>query len=331
MVETPVNGYRRQAVDLGWHTLPSESLDEAGKRFEPIRSRIVVSKFPSSEARGSGWFDAGWHYEMFVTNLPSDAMPAPDLVTCYYQRTGIENRFRQEDCELGLDRIFSYHVPGQNLANLVGLLVWNLRICRGLGLVDLPEVPAQGAPQNKVLTFLEQAIPERGPDETARSGSFAAGPQVPRVPSLIPKNAVTADAARETTAEAPPVPPQEAAAPAVAEPATSSRAELVPAHLAQLDWPKLMTRHEGWSWNSAATALLCPAGKLANLATVKFPTSMGCGAVRFLVSAADCKACPIRKGCTDSEAQAFRKEKAITIRCRSSTDVDRDQEFGLAG
>ncbi len=285
-VEDSRSGPRRQAVDLGWHTLPSESLDESGQRFEQVRSRIVVSKFPSPEARGSGWFDAGWQYEMFVTDLPADAMPAPDLVNCYYQRTGIENRFRQEDRELGLDRIFSYHVPGQSLANLVGLLVWNLRICGGLGLADLPEVPAQA----------------------------------PRVALLMPKTAVPSDAAQEPSAEAPRAQPQDDVARAVAEPKLSS-AELVPLHLSQLDWPKLLTRHEGWSWNSEANALLCPAGKLANLGAVTVQISMGCGNVRFLVPAADCRACPIRKGCTDSEAPYFRKEKAITIPLSKAKEI----------
>lgn len=288
-VDDSRSGPRRQAAELGWHMLPSESLDETGTRFEQVSSRIVVSKFPASEARGSGWYDAGWHYEMFVTDLAADAMPAPEVVTCYYQRTGIENRFCQEDCELGLDRIFSYHVPGQNLANLVGLLVWNLRICHGLGLVeDLPAIPAQ----------------------------------VSRLPSLIEK-VVTSDAAIETTAEVPPV-PEEATPSAVAEPPPSLEAEeSLPAHLARLNWPKLMTRHDGWSWSSEASALLCPAGKIAKLVSVKSPTSMGCGTARFLAAAADCKTCPIRSGCTDSLARAYRKEKSITIPISQANAIGR--------
>ena len=225
---------------------------------------------------------------MFVTDLPANAMPAPDVVTCYYQRTGIENRFRQEDRELGLDRIFSYHVPGQNLANLVGLLVWNLRICRGLGLVDLPEIPAQ----------------------------------VPRVSSLIQAEIVASDVARETMTESPPAPPEAAAAPAAAGPPESSGAEeLLPAYLARLDWTKLMAPHDGWSWDFESSALLCPAGKPAKLAGVKFPTSMGCGTVRFLASLTDCKTCLIRSGCTDSKAQQYRKEKAITIPISQAKEI----------
>ena len=62
---------------------------------------------------GAGVLIDGWQYELYVTDLDADAWPAPDLVTNYYGRIGEENRFGQEDRELGLDRIFSYHVPGQ--------------------------------------------------------------------------------------------------------------------------------------------------------------------------------------------------------------------------
>lgn len=275
-VEDSRSGPRRQAVDLGWHILPSESSDEAGQRLEQVRSRIVVSRFPANEARGSGWYDEGWHYEMFLTNLPADAMPPPELVTCYYQRTGIENRFRQEDRELGLDRIFSYHIPGQNLANLVGLFVWNLRICRGLELVgDLPEIPAQ----------------------------------LPRMMSIQDKVAMS-NTAREDAVDSPPV--AESSAPA-GPPASESVADELRAHVARLDWTKLMARHEGWSWSSDASALVCPAGKLAKLSAVNHPTSMGCGTLRFITARADCNGCPKRGGCTNSDAPGYRKEKAITI------------------
>jgi hypothetical protein len=66
------------------------------------------------------------------------------VVTTYYQRTSLENRFAREDRELGLDRISSYHLPGQNLACAIALFVWNLRITRGFALAGkLPEPPAQ--------------------------------------------------------------------------------------------------------------------------------------------------------------------------------------------
>jgi len=278
-VEDSRSGPARQATDLGWHILPSESVHEDGTRFAPVQSRIVVSRFRSAEARGSGWFHEGWHYELFLTDVSADALPAPEVVSCYYQRTGIENRFRQEDQELGLDRIFSYHVPGQNLANLVGLLVWNLRVCRGLALAeDLPEIPAQA----------------------------------PRIANVLLDRVLLTGAAEEQTFEAPPAPQETAPIPVEIGP-SGSDAEVIPAELDQLDWSKLMARHEGWSWSSKTHALVCPAGNTARLSVVKPQTSTATGTLRFSTMASDCRACAIRSGCTSSAAPQFRKEKGIKI------------------
>ena len=76
----------------------------------------------------------GWQYELYSTDLPAETWPEREIVAGYYGRTGQENRFHQEDQELGLDRIFSYHLPGQQLATLVGLFVWNHYVCRGMDL-----------------------------------------------------------------------------------------------------------------------------------------------------------------------------------------------------
>ena len=78
--------------------------------------------------------------ERFATTLEADAWPAPEVVAAYFGRAGQENRFAQEDRELGLDRILSYHLPGQELAVLVGLCLWNLRLARGFA--SAPPQPA---------------------------------------------------------------------------------------------------------------------------------------------------------------------------------------------
>lgn len=146
-VDDSQSGPRRHAAELGRHVLGSRALDENGQPFAPVESRVVVSRFasPDGKSHGVGWFEDGWQYELFLTNVSLDSMPAPEVVSCYYQRTAIENRFHQEDRELGLDRIFSYHIPGQNLACLVGLFAWNLRVCQGLRLMgELPALPPQG-------------------------------------------------------------------------------------------------------------------------------------------------------------------------------------------
>jgi len=277
-VQDSKSGPSRQATELGSHTLPSESFQEDGTRFAPVRSRIVVSRFRATEARGSGWLHEDWHYELFVTDVSADAFPAPEVVSCYYQRTGIENRFRQEDQELGLDRIFSYHVPGQNLANLVGLLIWNLRVRQGFALAQesLPQIRAQA----------------------------------PRVARVVPER-VTLSGAEERSDEDPPA-PQEMPSPVEQRP-SGSGGEVLAAELNQLDWSKLTARHAGWAWNSEASALTCPTGKTAKLTTVNVQSSAGTGNLRFSTKASDCRACPVRGSCTSSDAPEFRKEKAIPI------------------
>ena len=290
-VEDSRSGPTRHAVDLGWHVLPSKSLDENSEPFEPVKSRIVVSRFPSKGARGSGWFDGGWCYEMYLTDLPADVMPAPEVVTCYYQRTGIENRFRQEDRELGLDRIFSYHIPGQNLANLVGLLVWNLRICRGLTLAQtLPELPAQAprvAPPNQDKVAMIETTEGDAVDESPAATCLAVATALEELPS------------------------------------ESDDEETLAASLERLDWPDLMAQHEGWSWSSETGGLICPAGKHARIRTVTPRVSDACGALRFTTAAADCRACRLRSACTDSDAPTFRKEKWLPVPLAQAEEIDK--------
>jgi len=82
--------------------------------------------------------------------VPADAWPAPEVITAYYGRIGEENRFAQEDRELGLDRLVGYHLPGQELATLVGLSVWNVGLVQGL-LLERP-------PAERPVEVLRQAV-----------------------------------------------------------------------------------------------------------------------------------------------------------------------------
>ena len=140
------SGPKRQAADLGRVMLePAQNTLQAdGSLYKPIETRVLVSRFPSPEnGRGAGVVLDGWQYELYGTDLSPESWPEVEVVAGYYGRNGQENRFLQEDRELGLDRIFSYHLPGQQLATLVGLFIWNFYICRGMDLasppVDLPE------------------------------------------------------------------------------------------------------------------------------------------------------------------------------------------------
>jgi hypothetical protein len=88
---------------------------------------------------------------LFAIDLPACAWPAPEAVASYFGRAGEENRFAQEDRELGLDRILSYHIPGQELAVVVGLSLWNIRLVKGFELAPPPMLRVVPSERRAVL------------------------------------------------------------------------------------------------------------------------------------------------------------------------------------
>lgn len=115
-----------------------------GTRCDPFSVRVVVTRHARSSEAEHGRVIDGWQYELFAVDLDPVAWPASDAVQQLFGRGGQENRFAQEDRELGLDRIFSYHLPGQEFASVVGLMVWNLRLVAGFRLARPPteQVPS---------------------------------------------------------------------------------------------------------------------------------------------------------------------------------------------
>ena len=136
------SGPRRLATDLGSIPLRpgARTRRPDGGKYEPVEVRLVASVYRDTSGRGAGRTLDGWRVELFIADLPADGWPAADCVAVYYGRCAEENRFAQEDRELGLDRIFSYHLPGQELATCLGLAVWNLRIAQGFELEQPPQV-----------------------------------------------------------------------------------------------------------------------------------------------------------------------------------------------
>ncbi len=152
-VPDSLSGPRRGAADLGILTVhPGQATRRPdGGKYEPIDVRVVASRFPRTGKANHGRIVDGWQVELFAVDVPADAWPAPEAITAYFGRNGEENRFAQEDRELGLDRIISYHLPGQELATLVGLALWNLRLVRGFDLQRPPPVrPVQPPRQPRI-------------------------------------------------------------------------------------------------------------------------------------------------------------------------------------
>ena len=127
LVEDSGCGPQRSAADLGMLTLHASSKTRKpdGSTYAPVEVRVVACIFPKSGKAKRGRTIDGVQVELFAVDLPADRWPAPEAITAYYGRNAQENRFAQDDRELGLDRIVSYHLPGQELATLVGLSVWN--------------------------------------------------------------------------------------------------------------------------------------------------------------------------------------------------------------
>jgi hypothetical protein len=143
------SGPQRAAMDLGVLLIPPgvKTRTPDGSPYHPVQLRVVASAFPTTEPANHGRVLDGWQVELFAVDLPANAWPAPEAVALYFGRAAEENRFAQEDRELGLDRILSYHLPGQELCTLVGLALWNLRLVRG---------------------FLQERPPEQRPASTPR-------------------------------------------------------------------------------------------------------------------------------------------------------------------
>ena len=124
---------QRFAADIGFLTLTADkkSRQPDGKPYPPIKVRVLAALFGKSGEAKRGVKLDGEQVELFATDLPPEGWPAEEVVSAYFGRTGQENRFAQEDRELGLDRIFSYHLPGQELAVIIGLMMWNQAVVEG--------------------------------------------------------------------------------------------------------------------------------------------------------------------------------------------------------
>jgi hypothetical protein len=157
-------GPTRAAADLGVLTVHPDSKTRRpdGSRYEPISVRVVACIFPRKSKAKRGRLLDGRQVELFAVDLPADAWPAPEAIAAYFGRSGDENRFAQEDREVGLDRILSYHLPGQEFATLVGLFVLNYRTARGFELEPPPAVPPTPVLRRPVV---DESIPEGWPTD----------------------------------------------------------------------------------------------------------------------------------------------------------------------
>jgi hypothetical protein len=141
-----------------------------GTAYDPITVRVIASIFPKTGDAKRGRTIDGWQVELFAADLPATAWPAAEAVAAYFGRIAQENRFAQEDRELGLDRIISYNLPGQELVALVGLSLWNLRLVRGFLSNPPPAVRPLQRPRRPVV---EDRLPAQWPRDPVIQNTLA--------------------------------------------------------------------------------------------------------------------------------------------------------------
>ena len=291
------SGPTRQAADLGRVKLEPAptSLQADGSVFDPIETRVVVSRYPcAEEGRGAGVTLDGWHYELYGTDLSPQAWPAAEIVAGYYGRSGQENRFHQEDRELGLDRIFSYHLPGQQLATLIGLFIWNFYVCRGMALARPPkELPEQPVTENAPLTETPR-LPENDPAEHADDVRHA---------SDQPSDAID-DGTDSGSSDG------------LTDPAADSAPPVITRHhflseLDRVDWESVLQQHGGWKWHPEEGGLRCRAKEL--LPFVRMEKVGELIRTRFVATGGTCDTCELRRACIQSDDPRYRKDVRLSI------------------
>jgi hypothetical protein len=285
------SGPRRSAAELGRVTLHAgaDVVRDDGTPYEPIEVRVVVSRFERDKPAQRGRVLEKWQYELFVIDAASDAWPAAETIAAYFGRTAEENRFAQEDKELTLDRIFSYHTPGQEFATIVGLAVWNQRIALGFDFATPPEdVPAQ-TPRT-TFPDLRPVPPETAPPPEPPPAQGARPDEQPVVIS-------------------------------VPDPA-GARAEILSV-LDELDWPTLLASRPGWQWMTGHGELRCPDNQRLTLSFVDLVYApKGRARVYFTGRTGACDGCPLRNECFNSTKRRAIKMINVTADAARAERLD---------
>lgn len=292
------SGPKRSALDLGIITLhPADGSSRPdGSPYPSVTARVVVTRVPwrtddskgkKSDKADHGRLINGWKYELFVSiGLEPAAWPAPELVQLYFGRCTIENRFAQEDRELGLDQIFSYQNGGQELASVAGLFVWNYQVAAGVRLHTR---------DTDMTAFIARVV-----EVDPRPVSWEPLPSSESEPKGHPPDGPQTTAAEPRPQEIQTAPPR---------PQTETERALAKG-LSTLGWAKWEARHPGWSFQAEECALRCPSGQRLVPSTIRLGQHAN---ILFRALPNTCSACPVRAACLDSENEEQIKLKSISV------------------
>jgi hypothetical protein len=277
----------RSAAELGTVTLEpaGNTLRNGGSSYAPVTVRAVVSRLPCTGDPGRGVAIENWQYEVFLTVLEPDAWPAAEVVAEYHGRSACENRYAQEDRELALDRVFCFHPDGQELATVVGMMVWNMMIAHGFRADPPPDEVPEPLPRGAVRDDRVSTFPAPKEDEGTPS---AEAPPAPSIAEEMPRSTTSSRAA-------------------------STRASIID-ELALLPWAEMLDSRPGWSWDGADGCIRCPDGQSLRLITIGLgERAGGRAAAYFATNAGACRDCPVRDECLQSKTGKQHKQIGVTV------------------
>lgn len=284
------------------------------ERGDDWKARLVVSRFKSQDGikHGAGKVMDGWQYELYATDVPISAFGAPEVVTLYYGRNGLENRFHAEDCELGLDRVLSYCLEGQWLTQVVGLWVWNQSIILGAkceqGLsCELPKQTPRAREEMKLpiheLPKQEEPVAN---EMTEAKGEGPGDSAEPVCAVLSTESPLPGDEQRSQEGSNP---QQECK---LSQESTVQWLNLPGRWPTGTALPSLEDR-PGWSWSQMpqGSAPTCSQGTTLRFHGLR-PLRSGKTVLRYR-GTQGCASCPIRRRCFGSKALKFIKELSFAL------------------
>lgn len=194
------SGFQRHAAEIGWLNLyASERTPQSEEEADlPVTVRVIAVRSPCSGEAGRGVKIGDEQIELFATTVDEGSWPTAEVIELYQGRSALENRFAQEDRAFGLDRIFSYNLPGQLWMTALGMFLWNCEIVAGVELHPLPdsiEIPSaarQRAQPKRLPVLFPSCVPDAAVAQVERAISVSAlstessGPQAPPPPFPAP-------------------------------------------------------------------------------------------------------------------------------------------------
>lgn len=331
------SGPKRGAMELGYLVLYGS---EPNKSRE---GRIVATRYRlgTGEKHGVGKLIDGYVYELFITSLPMDAWPAAEIVELYFGRAAEENRFGRQDAELGNTHPLSYCLAGQELARVVGLFTWNVRLFWGAELAQweskelppqLPREPdASTAPESTILqaTNQESDLSSTSPEASLQQPSCPEELHPARAAAGTEESAATKASTDISTAESAAAAgtASEIAHAVEADPAGPSEDESIAAGLRNravdrlvqvallttLVWSSHLQTMPGWTWDEQQRTLFCPAKEPMIFHAFRSQTATTQRAIFRIRREKTCRLCEHRAACTRSTSSKFRKEVSFTL------------------